>query len=268
MPMSTFLQKLGTWLAGHPLKDRRRAQLLRKPFPAIWHVYLQKNFTLYSLLPPEKQSLLRSALSILVAEREWEGCGGLSITDEIRVTIAGQASLLLLGMEHDYFSHVPAILVYPTEFLAVTGRPIGESVLQAEGVPVVGEAWKRGPVILAWDEVLADGRGHDGRNVVFHEFAHQIDFEGVWPHSASPDTMRALGKRWNEVMTQEFDSLVSASERGRATVLDQYGATSPAEFFAVATECFFCQPSRLRRRHPRLYELLIDLYGQDPAASN
>jgi Mlc titration factor MtfA (ptsG expression regulator) len=155
-------------------------------------------------------------MRILVAEREWEGCGGLSITDEIKVTIAGQASLLLLGMEHDYFSHVPAILVYPTEFLAGAARPIGESVLQAEGVPLVGEAWKRGPVILAWDEGLADGRGHDGRNVAFHEFAHQIDFEGVWPHSASPDTMRALGKRWNEVMSQEFDSLVSAPERGRA----------------------------------------------------
>jgi Mlc titration factor MtfA (ptsG expression regulator) len=253
------------WISARPFKTRRRARLLREPLPLTWNGYLQSNVALYRLLPADHREKLRAILRVFAAERRWEGCGGLSISDEIKVTIAAQACLLLLGMEHDYFSEVTSILVYPTGFEASEGHLMQAGVIHEEAVGLVGQAWRRGPVILAWSEVLADGRDLDsGRNVVIHEFAHQLDFQADWPHKATRAEMRELGRRWSQVMTAEYDRLVRASEEGRATLLDEYGASSPAEFFAVASECFFTQPGRLNRRHPPLYELLAKFYGLDP----
>ncbi len=266
MGFQEFLQKLTALLSARPSLERKRARLLQEPFPAAWDECLQRNVAIYSFLAPEKQERLCELLHIFVAERRWEGCGGQTITDEIKVTIGALACILLLGMEHDYFSQVPSILVYPTAFMAGEAHPIRAGVIHEEGVGLVGEAWRHGPVILAWDNVLADARTTGiGRNLVFHEFAHQIDFQGEWPHRATRAEMRSLSRRWNKVMTAEYEKLIQDAEEGRATLLDEYGATDPAEFFAVATECFFEQPARLRRRHPRLYSLLRDFYGQDPA---
>jgi Mlc titration factor MtfA (ptsG expression regulator) len=133
-------------------------------------------------------------------------------------------------------------------------------------VATLGQAWYRGPVILAWDEVLADGRGtRPGHNVVYHEFAHQLDYAGEWKAGKRPGDGRERWKRWQEVMAEEYGRLVRESEEGRPGVLDGYGATNPREFFAVATEAFFGLPGRLKERHPRLYEVLGDYYGQDPS---
>jgi Mlc titration factor MtfA (ptsG expression regulator) len=261
-----LLDTLVEWMSAHPVRDRRRAKILRQPFLPPWHKYLQSNVAVYSFLPADKQQQLRDALHIFVVERHWEGCGGLSMTDEIKVTIAAQACLLLLGMEHDYFSHAPSILVYPAGFQSVEARPIYPGVIHETGIGLVGEAWRRGPVILAWDEVLVQGRDAGAaRNVVYHEFAHQLDFQGEWPHKATSGEMALLSKRWNGVMSAEYHRLVQASDQGWATLLDQYGAENPAEFFAVATECFFCKPEGLQHRHRQLYELLRDFFGQDPA---
>jgi Mlc titration factor MtfA (ptsG expression regulator) len=241
---------------------RRRARLLREPFPDAWLEVLHRNVAAYGRLTPAEQQRLRDDLRVLIAERKWEGCAGLVLTDEIKVTVAAQACVLLLGIEHDYFSRVPSILVYPSAFEA--RGPHGG--LEG-GVPALGQAWYRGPVLLAWDEALRDGR-HDreGRNVVHHEFAHQLDFLGEWPDRSGRPWSRSRLQRWRRVMREEYEALVEASEQGRATLLDQYGATAPTEFFAVATECFFSRPEALEGRHPRLYEVLRDYYGQDPAA--
>jgi Mlc titration factor MtfA (ptsG expression regulator) len=262
----TLLERLAAWLVSSPRRQRARARLLAEPFPDTWHQFLNANVAVYRLLPQGTQESLHNTLRIFVAERRWEGCGGLTITDEIQVTIAAQACLLLLGMEHDYFSQVSSILVYPSGFQVDQHHAGHGGLIEEEGVPVIGQAWRRGPVILAWDEVLADGReaGH-GHNVVYHEFAHQLDFQGDWPHTLGRAEMRELERRWNEVMTAEYERLIRASEQGRATLLDDYGATSPAEFFAVSTECFFELPVQLQRRQPRLYEILQLFYGQDPA---
>jgi MtfA peptidase len=239
--------------------------LLAGPFPVAWEQYLHANVAIYRLLPSGTQERLRNTLRIFVAERRWEGCGGLALTEEIQVTVAAQACLLLLGMEHDYFSQVSSILVYPSGFQVDEHRAGQGGLIHEEGVAVIGQAWRRGPVILAWDEVLADGReAGQGHNVVYHEFAHQLDFQGAWPHPMSRTERRELERRWNEVMTSEYERLIRASEQGRATLLDDYGATSPAEFFAVSTECFFEQPVRLQRRHPQLHDILRLFYGQDP----
>jgi Mlc titration factor MtfA (ptsG expression regulator) len=248
-------------------RRRQRRQLLAQPFPAEWLTVLQKNVAHYRHLSEAEKSRLRDDLRVFVAEKNWEGCGGLRMTDEIKVTIAAQAMLLVLGMEHNYFDRVQSILVYPRGYVETRDDGIG-----GDGTPEVmralaGEAHYRGPVVLSWSEVLRDGRHPSaGHNLVFHEFAHQLDYLDGVINGTPPLGTRAEGQRWHEVMTTEYQQLVEASERGQATLLDHYGTTNEAEFFAVATECFFDVPVPMAERHPRLYALLRDYYHQDPAA--
>jgi Mlc titration factor MtfA (ptsG expression regulator) len=249
------------------LKQRRRSKLLAEPFPAQWRDYLNRNVAHYRYLTAREQARLREDVRIFVAEKHWEGCGGLVLTDEIKVTIAGQACLLVLGMEHNYFDRVASILVYPAGYVDPREAAGADGQVHAGGEARLGEAWYRGPVILSWADVRAEGRDpSQGHNLVFHEFAHQLDMlDGVingTPPLGSPEE-RA---RWREVMTAEYRRLIEACGAGRATLLDQYGATNEAEFFAVATECFFDRPAAMKQRHPQLYDLLRDYYHQDPAA--
>ena len=201
---------------------------------------------------------------MLVDEKDWEGCGGLEMTDEIRVTIAAQACLLILNIEHEYYRRVTSILVYPAAYKTMPSR--GRDGVIREGQANLGEAWLRGPVVLSWDDARRGALDpKDGHNLVFHEFAHKLDMldgaaDGT-PPLADQETLR----QWVQTMTREFAALRDAAERGRKTVLDTYGATNPAEFFAVATECFFEKARQLRQRHPSVYELLKDYYQQDPA---
>lgn len=244
---------------------RRRRRLLAVPFPADWLAHLLRNVAAYDRLTDAEQTRLRNDLRVFIAEKSWEGCGGLTVTDEVRVSIAAQACLLLLGVDHDYFEHVQTILVYPTAYRSPDGD-VGPDGVVREGVGRLGEAWHGGPVVLAWDEVRVGGQSHrDGRNVVLHEFAHQLDFlDGLIDGTPPLGGAEQYGE-WQRVMTAEFDRLRADVGRGRATVLDAYGATDPAEFFAVATECFFEKPRQLRERHPEVYGVLRGYYRQDPA---
>lgn len=249
------------------IRRRRRERLRRKPVPAEWLAIIRRNVPYWHLLaPPERQELL-GHVAVLLAEKRFEGCGGLRLTDEIRVTIAAQAAVLLLGRETDYYPTVRTILVYPHRYVDERPRrqPDGTVI---EGPQVrLGESWFRGPVVLSWDDVrrgAADIR--DGHNLVFHEFAHQLDAE-----SGASEGAPALGSRsrylaWARVLGAAYDDLREDIRSRLPTLLDAYGATSPAEFFAVATECFFERPVALRRRHPELYEQLRTYYRQDPAA--
>jgi Mlc titration factor MtfA (ptsG expression regulator) len=247
------------------LKNRRRRKLLAQPFPAAWLEFLHNNVAHYRYLSGAEQAKLRDELRIFVADKNWEGCGGLAMTDEMKVTIAAQACLLVLGMRHNYFDRVLSILVYPHGYRDPMDGFGGDGLVH-RGQARLGESWYRGPVVLAWDHVRFEGQHPSGgKNVVFHEFAHQLDMlDGIingTPPLGSPEESR----RWAEVMTAEYKQLQSASEHGQATLLDQYGTTNEGEFFAVATECFFDRPVALRQRYPRLYELLRDYYRQDPA---
>lgn len=248
------------------LRNRRRKKILAGPFPEEWLAYLERNVAHYPLLSDGEQVQLRDDLRLFIAEKNWEGCGGLTLTDEIKVTVAAQACLLTLNLEGDPYARVRTVLVYPTGYVAPAADVLeGGGVIEGE-VERLGEAHYRGPVVLAWDDVLEGGRHREGYNLVFHEFAHQLDMlDGAvngTPLLADPEQAR----RWKRVMSAEYHRLVEASDRGRATLLDDYGAESEAEFFAVATECFFDRPTALARRHPELYEILRDYYRQDPAA--
>lgn len=247
------------------LKNRRRQRLLARPFPDDWLRILERNVAHYRWLDPAEQARLRDDLRVFIAEKYWEGCGGLTMTDEIRVTIAAQACLLVLAMEHNYFDRVLSILVYPHGFRNPESGTQG-GMIYREGVALSGEAHYRGPVILAWSEVLEEGRyPRHGRNVVFHEFAHQLDMLDGVINGTPPLGSDAERQRWQAVMTEEYERLIRDSATGRATLIDEYGATNEGEFFAVATETFFDRPVDLAHRHPRLYDLLHNYYRQDPA---
>ena len=250
------------WLL-RPIRQSRRQRLLSTPFPAPWQPWLDR-LPFYAALDARGQQRIKDDLRVLVEEKEWEGCGGLEITDEIRVTIAAQACLLILNIEHEYYRRVTSILVYPAAYKTMPAR--GRDGVVREGQANLGEAWLRGPVVLSWDDVRRGALDpKDGHNLVFHEFAHKLDMldgaaDGT-PPLADQETLR----QWVQTMTREFAALRDAAERGRKTVLDTYGATNPAEFFAVATECFFEKARQLRQRHPSIYELLKDYFQQDPA---
>jgi Mlc titration factor MtfA (ptsG expression regulator) len=249
------------------LKRRRRRKLLAEPFPAAWLEYLHENVAHYRLLTEAEQARLRDDLRILIAEKEWEGCGGQEIDDEVKVTVAGQAALLILGMQDNYFEQVLSILVYPRQYLIPQSEPIGQGMALEGEIPVQGVAHQRGPVILSWEETLAEGRDPGlGHNLVLHEFAHQLDMQDGEVNGTPLIQDAELNRRWQKVMTAEYEQLIAAADEGRPTLLDDYGTTNPGEFFAVVTECFFTQPVEMRPRHRALYNLLRDYYRQDPAA--
>jgi Mlc titration factor MtfA (ptsG expression regulator) len=248
------------------LRKRRRRRIASRPFPERWRDYLHHNVAHYRFLSEAEQAKLRDDLRIFIAEKNWEGCGGLIMTDEIRVTIAAMASLLVLGMKHNYFDRVKSVLVYPSTYVAADSPWHGTGIIDEAGEARLGEAWYRGPVVLAWDEARTDGRlRHHGQNVVFHEFAHQLDMLDGVINGTPPLKSEEEAQRWHDVMTREYQRLIRSAESGRATLLDTYGATNEGEFFAVATECFFERPLAMSERHPELYELLRDYYQQDPA---
>jgi Mlc titration factor MtfA (ptsG expression regulator) len=189
------------------------------------------------------------------------------MTDEIRVTIAAQAAVLLLHRDTDYYPGLYSVLVYPTSFWVRDVEPLTHD-MAIEGEDLrLGESWDRGAVVLAWDEVKAGAPRYDnGYNVVFHEFAHQLDQENSDADGFPVIEDRALQETWSRVMHREYEKLHRDIELDRRTIVDDYGAENPAEFFAVVTECFFERPIQLKRERPELYEQFRLFYRQDPAA--
>jgi MtfA peptidase len=251
-----------TWL-----RNRRRRRLVEQPFPDLWLKYLHNNVAHYRYLTEPEQARLRDDLRIFIAEKYWEGCGGLTMTDEIKVTIAAQVCLLVLGLKHNYFESVQSILVYPWAYRA-PGEQVGaDGLIHPDSSGRLGEAHYRGPVVLSWADVLQEGRYPEGgQNVVYHEFAHQLDMLDGLIDGTPPLETAAQYRQWRDVMTAEYQKLIDDAQHGRASLLDQYGTKNEAEFFAVATECFFDKPVQMAHRHPQLYELLRQYYHQDPAA--
>ena len=247
-------------------KRRRRENLLSEPLPDDWSTIIQGNLWQYAHLTESERSKLQDDTRIIVAEKEWVACGELEMTDEIRVTIAAQAALLLAGFEPGYyFDGIRSVLVYPSTYMQQSNVN-GSWVVYEDGHPTYGEAWHRGPVVLSWDNVLAGGRSPNGGcNLVFHELAHHVDGLDGDMDGVPPLPNRAEQRRWFEVAAPEFRRHVQRAKRGEPTLLDEYGATNEAEFFAVATEAFFQSPVELSRGQADLYQILATLYRQDPA---
>lgn len=249
------------------LDRQRRRKILSLPFPRVWLGHLQKNVRYYTRLSESDQAQLRERMRVFIAEKSWEGCGGLKLTDEIKVTVAAQACLMVLGFPDYCFDKVRTILVYPSAYLVPGSRRDRDGLVHDGPSPCIGQSWGGGTVVLSWEDVCKGARdAADGRNVVFHEFAHQLDMLDGEAGGMPPLPNRASERRWHEVIAEELARLGDDADHGRVTLLDHYGATDEAEFFAVATECFFERPVEMARRHPRLYEILHNFYRLDPGA--
>ena len=243
------------------LRNRKRKQFLNQAWPEKWSLHFNRNVRLTWRMDDSERLELQQRMKVFVNEKNWEGCHGLEITDEIKVTIAAQACLMLLGVEDFYFGNVKSILVFPQAFRRQTksGWIMDETVH-------AGEAWQGGPIVLSWKDALQGGRNEDdGQNLVVHEFAHALDgLDGEMGGSVQFETA-ADREDWPALIEREFLDLCQAKQQGRRTLLDHYGATNHAEFFAVASETFFEQPRQLRTEHSELFRLLKAYYRIDPA---
>jgi MtfA peptidase len=253
-----------------PWFHNRRQEILEQPFSGEWKLWLDSGISQAKLLTPDERTRLEGDLRIFAAEKFWEGVGGLDITDEIKVVVSAQACLLTLGMvEHDYFPNVESIIIYPSSYRAPSAGPIvgGRVQVVDSHQDRLGEAHGNGPVILSWfDTVTGGANSDDGRNLVLHEFSHKLDFRNGSPDGVPRLKTQEQFDRWAEVMSAEYAQLVESAEHHRHSLLRNYGATNPAEFFAVATEAFFEKSVRMRQDHPALYEVLLGYYGIDWAA--
>ena len=245
----------------------RRDKVMRRPFPAGWEAHLVANMGLYSRLNRADQLELQRHILVFLDEKHFEGCRGVEITDEIRVTIAGNACLLLLHRRTDYFPELVTVLVYPSAFF-VEHKEVDEHGLEMTGIAEnAGESWDKGNVILAWDSAKRGALDpRDGLNVILHEFAHQLDSEAGDTDGAPLMESRAMARGWAETFQREYDALCEAVDDDRETFLDDYAATNPAEFFAVCVETFFEKPWQMRAHHPELYAALQAYFKQDPAS--
>src|SRR5438874_9098879 len=248
------------------LKQRRRRRLRARPFPKEWLTLIQRHVVFFHKLSATDRAELLGHIQVFLAEKRSEGCGGLELTDEIRVTIAAQACLLLLHRKTDYFPRLLTILVYPSTYTVEEERPVEGPVWEEGSMTRLGETGRTlGSMVLSWDAAKSGaGDPSDGKNVVFHEFAHQLDYENYAADGVPGLATREQQLSWRKVMRTEFASLQAADETGIPTLLDTYGATNPAEFFAVATEAFFERPRALRANHPKLYAELQRYFRQDP----
>lgn len=248
-------------------KKRRRKRLWSQPFPDAWLATIDKYVPFYNRLPAADQRELQGHIQVFLAEKYFEGCGGLELTEEMKVTIAAQACLLLLHRQTDYYPRLITILVYPNAYVARSLEQRGGEVVEEDESIRLGEAWMGGVAVISWEDVCrGSADASDGVNVVLHEFAHLLDFEDGSADGTPPLAQRSHYATWARVLEEEYQQLRRDAALGRTSVLDHYGATNPAEFFAVATECFFEKPAPLRRVHPELYKVLKTYYQLDPAS--
>jgi Mlc titration factor MtfA (ptsG expression regulator) len=240
----------------------RHKKLYSTPPPAHWIPILETTLPMIGKLAEEHKIQLLGHMQLFLAEKSFEGCGGLEITEEIQVTIAAQACMLLLGRDTKVYPKLKTVLVYPHTYKAgqkgLFGGDNGESTR-------LGESWDCGVVVLSWNSVKGGARNfEDGHNVTFHEFAHQLDQENGVTDGAPILEERSAYATWARVFNHEYNALVEMARRGKKDTMDSYGATNPAEFFAVATETFFEKPRQLKTKHPELYEELKSYYKVNP----
>lgn len=247
------------------LKKWRRNKIANRQFPQQWLQILEKDVPLYNHLPANDKAELQKHILIFLAEKQFEGCGGLEITDQIKIIIAASACMLLLHRTTDYYPGLYSILVYPTAFITNRKQYLPGGVIAEGPEALCGESWHRGSVVLSWDDVKHGTADiHDGQNVVFHEFAHQIDSTAGAGDSSSILKSSSSFIAWARVLQKDYQKLKQAAKHNHSALLDKYGATDPAEFFAVATEFFFEKPRQLKDAHPELYNELKRFYHQDP----
>lgn len=251
----------------------RRQRELGRPFPEAWRALLEKQVPLYRRLPPALQQQLENHVLLFLAEKDFYGCDGFEVDDRVRVTIAGHACLLVVARNFSDFDHVSSILVYPDAY-HVREKYNDGPVVSVQHQIRAGEASDYGRVVLSWTDCEKSLTHPEGDfNVILHEFAHQLDFlDGT--ADGAPPLSGEQAHQWQSTMTEAYAQLQASLEitpgvhmanKTAEPWLDPYGATEPAEFFAVLTEAFFQQPQHLRQVQPQVYQALCGFYRLDPA---
>ena len=247
------------------LIKRRRNRLKHRPFPPLWNAVIENNLPIYLRMSPAERRRLQGHIQVFLAEKQFIGCGGLQVTEEMKLIVAAVSCLLLLNERGEYFPKLRSILIYPSTYFVDTTASVGGYVVEERREARLGESWTNDQVVLSWEQVKQDtDNWRDGHNVVLHEFAHQLDQEDGSAEGVPILPRKSDYSSWAQVMTQEYQQLCNDVQREVKTVIDSYGATNPAEFFAVATETFFEKPQELLKKHRALYEQLQRYYQLDP----
>ena len=254
------------WLAGEPFYIAYRRRLMRgRPFPEAWRRILRQRVPYLRSLPADLQIQLKQHMQVFIAEKKFIGCDGLIVTDEMRITIAAQACLLILNRRTDYYPNLRQILIYPGPFIVDKAQPDAAGVLHQQRRVLIGESWSQGQVVLSWDDIIEGAAVvDDGHNVVIHEFAHQLDQEAGYANGAPRLASQAQYASWSQVLSAEFNNLQERTRLQQPSLLSDYGATDPVEFFAVASEVFFEQPQHMAAEYPALYNELSRFYRVHP----
>ena len=244
----------------------RIARIQQRPFSDAWQRILQQRLPFVLKLPDEQIEQLKLLIKVFLNDKKFYGCAGQEIDDDIRVTIAAQACLMLLNQGRVPYPDLQSILVYPSTFVATRDVANEHGFVSTDHIALLGESWSQGKVILAWDNVKKGVQNlRDGRNVVLHEFAHQLDHESGATNGAPVLSTHGAYRSWAHVFSEEFHTLQERADHGRHTLLDHYGAKNPAEFFAVATETFFERPQEMATHHEELFQQLKSFYRVDPS---
>lgn len=243
----------------------RRKKIQQQPFPAAWRQILKHRMPYFRALPADLQLQLKKLIQVFVAEKQFVGCADLVVTDEMRVTIAAQACLLLLNKPPHYYPKLKQILIYPAAFVVPTAQSDAAGVVSEMAQVRLGESWQTGQIILSWVDTLKSAAiCNDGHNLVIHEFAHQLDQLKGQATGAPLLRSTEAYQQWAEVLSYEFEQLQKQLALGLPTLFDAYAATNPAEFFAVISEVFFEQPDLFAAQHGALYQQLRSFYALDP----
>lgn len=243
----------------------RLKRAIAAPFPQEWVTILERNIGIYRNLPMPLRLDLRRLIKQFLHQKTFSGAAGLEVTDEMRVTIAAEACMLILNRKSGVYPKLRYIIIYPTGFVAAHQNQDESGVVDPAARGLLGESWSNGKIILAWDSVKRGASNFsDGQNVVLHEFAHQLDSETGSTNGAPLLVGASSYRSWSQVFSEEFAQLQAEAMRGKKSLIDHYGATNPAEFFAVATETFFEQPRQMAEQHKELFELLTSYYRIDP----
>ncbi len=254
------------WIAASRFKKYRRQQIANAPLAASYIEILNRNVGLYPVLPERLKLELHRSINLFLFDKEFAGCDGQEINDEVRLTIAGNACLLVLAQTHPIYPSFKTILVYPSTYV-VTQKTHDGHVVFDEHSTRAGESWFRGPIVLSWTDIMQGSKNRaDGQNVVIHEFAHKLDEENGVMDGLPILRDRSHYAEWSRVLNAEYDSFLKRVERRRNKVIDEYGAISAVEFFAVISESFFEKSSRMHTELPELYAQLQQFYGLDPAS--
>lgn len=245
----------------------RRKWLLYRSFPESWQGILENQVPYYNQLPDDLKQRLRNHTVIFMDEKLFEGCSGLEMTEEKEVIISAYACILLLGEPSDYYPDLQTILVYPGDYIAPVHEEVEGGIISEGSEARKGESWDLGSIVLSWSDIRENIRNpSQDQNLIFHEFAHQLDHRYGLTAGLGEDGDVYRDDEWTQILANSFLKLRRKARKGIPCVLDPYGATEPAELFSVATEAFFLKPSQLHEQFPKLYDVIKSFYNLDPGS--